>query len=71
MQHKLTVVAQTHHFDQNKFLNFAAQNIEKYGIVHQHSPMQDVWIDLPREDWSVSTYNVDDLVQSFKITIGN
>ena len=66
MYHKLTTIAQTHRFHQTQFLDFAEQNKEKYSVIHQYSPMTDVWLDLPREDWTIGTWWVNDLVNDFK-----
>ena len=72
MHHLLSTVAETHNFDLTKFQDFAKVNHDKMGIITMsYDDRSKTWYELSIENWTVSTWYVDDLVKAFKLSLDN
>lgn len=54
MWHKVSQVAKTHRFNEKVFLNFAAENVDRFSLIAEGDSLM------------VNTWNADSLVEQFK-----
>lgn len=54
MWHKVSQVAKTHRFNEEVFINFAAENADKFSLIAEGDSIM------------VNTWNADSLVEQFK-----
>lgn len=69
MWHQVSQVAKTHRFNEKVFLNFAAENVDRFSLIQcAANPVLQGGEDVNAEGDSlmVNTWNADSLVEQFK-----